>query len=262
MRIRPVLVVAAVLTLTACADDPAPVTDAVTTTTAAAPSSIGPGEEGTGDGAEVESAGDVSPWPVLSSYGSTEFPIATAVRPDDPDDIFLRSVGKPPAAVDVRIVEGEIRLKGPQCFAGYVDPALDAAAFDEDGWFRSGDLGELDAEGNVFVTGRLKDIVIRNAENISALEIEDVLLRHPEIEDVAVIGLPDPRTGERLCAVLVPVGDAQPRRRTCCSTLSGGGTRPIQMSRAGRGRLGARAATPWASCSSRSFATISGRGEA
>src|SRR5690606_10904323 len=75
--------------------------------------------------------------------------------------------------------------------------------------FRSGDLGRIDAAGNVVVTGRLKDAIIRNAENISALEIENLLADHPGVDDVAVIGVPDPRTGERVCAVIVPAADAQ-----------------------------------------------------
>lgn len=99
--------------------------------------------------------------------------------------------------------EGELRLKGPQCFLGYVDSSLDAEAFDDDGWFRSGDRGRIDSEGNVTITGRIKDAIIRNAENISALEIEDVLATHPAVGDVAVIGIPDPRTGERVCAIVV-----------------------------------------------------------
>ena len=140
---------------------------------------------------------------VTGSYGLTEFPIASATAPDDPEDVMLRSVGKASPGVQVRLVDGEIRLKGPQLFAGYVDESLGAAAFDEDGWFRSGDLGELDDDGYIFITGRLKDVIIRNAENISANEIEDVLLRHPDIVDVAVIGLPDSRRGELVCAVVV-----------------------------------------------------------
>jgi cyclohexanecarboxylate-CoA ligase len=144
---------------------------------------------------------------VQGSYGLTEFPIATAASPGDPDDILLRSVGRLSPGVRARVVDGEIRLKGPQCFDGYVDEALNAKAFDVDGWFCSGDLGEIDANGNVFITGRLKDVIVRNAENISALEIEDVLLRHRDITDVAVIGLPDARTGERVCAVVVPSAD-------------------------------------------------------
>ena len=103
--------------------------------------------------------------------------------------------------------EGELRLKGPQCFLGYVDASLNADAFDADGWFRSGDRGRIDADGNVVVTGRIKDAIIRNAENISALEIEGVLATHPSVADVAVIGVPDSRTGERVCAVVVAAPD-------------------------------------------------------
>jgi cyclohexanecarboxylate-CoA ligase len=110
-------------------------------------------------------------------------------------------------------VDGELRLKGPQCFLGYTDPAHDVGAFDDQGWFRTGDLGEIDSGGNVRITGRLKEVIIRNAENISALEIADVLLRHPDIADVTVIGLPDGLTGERVCAVVVP-------RPGCAVTLA------------------------------------------
>ncbi len=87
---------------------------------------------------------------------------------------------------------------------GYLDPSLDADAFDEDGWFRTGDLGVIDADGNVRITGRLKDIIIRKGENISAKEVEDLLFTHDKIADVAVIGLPDPSRAEIACAVVVP----------------------------------------------------------
>ena len=91
---------------------------------------------------------------------------------------------------------------------GYLDSALDADAFDEDGWFRTGDLGVIDAEGFVSITGRLKDIIIRKGENISAKEIEDLLFAHPAIADAAVIGLPDEKSGERACAVVVCKADS------------------------------------------------------
>jgi non-ribosomal peptide synthetase component E (peptide arylation enzyme) len=105
-------------------------------------------------------------------------------------------------------VDGELRLKGPQCFSGYVDAGLDAAAFDEDGWFRTGDLGRVDDEGFVHITGRLKEVIIRNAENISSAEVESALLRHPDVVEATVLGLPDPRTGERVCAVVVTASGA------------------------------------------------------
>jgi cyclohexanecarboxylate-CoA ligase len=158
---------------------------------------------------------------VLNTWGLTEFPAATSLAVGDPDAPFLGSVGRPVREVEVRVVgadgtdlpasaEGELRLRGPQSFVGYVDSTLDADAFDEKGFVRTGDLGIVDADGYVWVTGRLKDIIIRNAENISALEVENVLYQHPAVADVAVIGLPDPRTGERCCASIVLVEGARP----------------------------------------------------
>jgi acyl-CoA synthetase (AMP-forming)/AMP-acid ligase II len=95
-------------------------------------------------------------------------------------------------------------------FVGYVDPELTAAAFDENGYFRTGDIGHLDADGYVVITGRLKDVIIRKGENISAKEVEDLLYEHPKVGDVAVIGLPDPASGERVCAVVACVPDVEP----------------------------------------------------
>jgi acyl-CoA synthetase (AMP-forming)/AMP-acid ligase II len=108
--------------------------------------------------------------------------------------------------------EGEIRVKGPMVFRGYTDPTLTAEAFDVDGYFRTGDLGRMRADGHVTLTGRLKDVIVRKGENVSAKEIEDLLYTHPKVEDVAVIGLPDPQRGERVCAVVQLSGraDADP----------------------------------------------------
>jgi len=151
---------------------------------------------------------------VVSSWGLTEFPVATFASPDAPTQVLDHTTGPPVAGVELRVVaadgrrcgageEGELRLRGPQCFAGYVDASLDADAFDADGWFRTGDLGVVDAAGNVAITGRSKDIIIRNAENISALEVEEALFRHPDIVEAAVVSAPDARTGERVCAFVV-----------------------------------------------------------
>jgi acyl-CoA synthetase (AMP-forming)/AMP-acid ligase II len=152
--------------------------------------------------------GEVFGAKVIVSYGMTEFPIATSTTMSDSEEVLLKSVGRASPGVEIRLVDGEVRLKGPQAFSGYVDSSLDRAAFDDEGWIRSGDLGAWDGEGNLSITGRMKDIIIRNAENISALEIEDTILKHPDVADVAVIGLPDPRTGERVCAVIAPRGEA------------------------------------------------------
>jgi non-ribosomal peptide synthetase component E (peptide arylation enzyme) len=101
---------------------------------------------------------------------------------------------------------GEIRVKGPMLFCGYVDERLTAEAFDEQGFFCTGDLGRIDGNGSITVTGRSKDVIIRKGENISAKEVEDVLHLHPAIAEVAVIGLPDEERGERACAVVVLAG--------------------------------------------------------
>jgi non-ribosomal peptide synthetase component E (peptide arylation enzyme) len=103
---------------------------------------------------------------------------------------------------------------------GYIDATLDAEAFDDNGYFRTGDLAVLDERGNVRITGRVKDIIIRNMENISAKELEDNLFTHPKVADVAVIGLPDERTGERACAVVVPADvGAPPNLDELCAYL-------------------------------------------
>ncbi|MGD0881585.1 MAG: AMP-binding protein [Acidimicrobiales bacterium] len=150
---------------------------------------------------------------IVSGYGLTEAPIVVMASTEDPDQKLADTEGRPTPGVELIVValdgtragpgvEGEIRLKGPQVIRGYLDPSLDADAFDAEGYFRSGDLGIVDAEGYVTITGRLKDVIIRHGENISAKEVEDLLYTHPAVADVAVIGLPDPRTGERACAVV------------------------------------------------------------
>jgi acyl-CoA synthetase (AMP-forming)/AMP-acid ligase II len=156
---------------------------------------------------------------VVSVYGLTEAPFVVLSSPRDPDDALARNEGRAAGGAELRIVdtagricapeaEGEIRVRGPQICHGYLDGKLDAEAFDTDRFFRTGDLGSLDARGFLRVTGRQKEIIIRNGENISAKEIEDLLYTHPKIADAAVIGLPDHRTGERCCAVVVPAPGA------------------------------------------------------
>jgi acyl-CoA synthetase (AMP-forming)/AMP-acid ligase II len=151
---------------------------------------------------------------IANAWGLTEFPVATSPPLDAGPEVLDHTVGPPVPGVSVRVVdngevempvghEGELRLKGPQCFLGYADVSLDADAFDNEGWLRTGDFGLVDANGNVRVTGRIKDAIIRNAENVSALEVENVLATHPAVADVAVIGVPDPSAGERVCAVVV-----------------------------------------------------------
>jgi cyclohexanecarboxylate-CoA ligase len=157
----------------------------------------------------------------VHGYGMTEVPMIAQGSPHDTDEQLANTDGAPVVGAEVRIVkldgtaagpgdEGEIRVRGPMVFRGYTDPALTSAAFDGDGFFRTGDLGQLRADGHVTLTGRLKDVIVRKGENISAKEIEDILYRHPKVQDVAVVGLPDPERGERVCAVVQPAQDADP----------------------------------------------------
>jgi non-ribosomal peptide synthetase component E (peptide arylation enzyme) len=97
---------------------------------------------------------------------------------------------------------GEIRVRGAQMLVGYLHEEDEADAFDADGYFRTGDIGQW-ADGALVVTGRVKDLIIRNGENVSPKEIEDLLVGRLGIAEVAVVGLPDARTGERACAVVV-----------------------------------------------------------
>ncbi len=147
-------------------------------------------------------------------YGSTELPTLTTTSGDDAPEKGATTEGRPIGAAELKIVddagralppgrEGEIYGRAPECFLGYRNPELDAEAFTADGWFRTGDLGVVDAEGYLTVTGRKKDIVIRKGEKISAAEIEALLERHGAIAGAAVVALPDPATGERACACLL-----------------------------------------------------------
>lgn len=135
-------------------------------------------------------------------YGMTEVPMITMGAPDDTAEHLATTEGRPPEGMEIRIVDGEVRLRGEAVCQGYLDPAQTAEAFDPDGFLRTGDLGHVTGSGHLVLTGRLKDVIIRKGENISAKEIEDLLHTHPSVRDVAVIGLPDPERGERVCAVV------------------------------------------------------------
>ncbi len=159
---------------------------------------------------------------ILSTYGMTECPVITMTRWDDPEEKRSTSEGRPTQpGTRIRIVdraglelppggEGEILVDAPQLLCGYVDEELNAAAFDADGFFRTGDIGRLDAQGYLALTGRIKDVIIRKGENISAPEIEAALVAHERVAEVAVIGLPDKERGERVCAVVRGVEGGPP----------------------------------------------------
>lgn len=138
-------------------------------------------------------------------YGSTEVPVTTVGALDDPD-AAADTDGRAGSA-DIRLVDGEIRVRGPQMLIGYRH--ADDESRDTAGYFRTGDLGRWQGDCLV-VTGRAKDIIVRNGENIAPKEVEDILIGHPAIAEIAIVGLPDERTGERACAVIVPAAGARP----------------------------------------------------
>jgi acyl-CoA synthetase (AMP-forming)/AMP-acid ligase II len=155
---------------------------------------------------------------VTRVYGSTEVPITTIGAPDRADLAHAADTDGRPGIAHVKLVTpsgeaghvGEICARGPQMLVGYVHPEDEEAVFDSEGFYRTGDLGRWVDERYLVVSGRVKDIIIRNGENIAPKEIEDLLAEHPEVLEVAIVGLPDHRTGERACAVIVPKSGAAP----------------------------------------------------
>jgi acyl-CoA synthetase (AMP-forming)/AMP-acid ligase II len=145
------------------------------------------------------------------SFGATEHPSITGSRPSDSWEQRCLTDGVALPGVELRLVDdvgndvargepGEIWSRGPDCFWGYTDPARTAEAFSTDGWYATGDIGVLDSAGCLSITDRKKDIIIRGGENVSALEVEELLLRLPGVAEVAVVAAPDARLGEHACA--------------------------------------------------------------
>jgi acyl-CoA synthetase (AMP-forming)/AMP-acid ligase II len=157
---------------------------------------------------------DAHGWRVCRCYGATEGPSLTSSAPDDPLAKRARTDGRPIGGALLRILdplgadvapgeEGEVAAVSPESFVGYDDPAANDVAFTPDGWFLTGDIGRVDADGYLTITDRKKDIIIRGGENISSKEVEDVLARHPAILEAAVVAAPDDVYGERVCAFVV-----------------------------------------------------------
>lgn len=143
-------------------------------------------------------------------YGSTEVPVTTvgSLAPGGVEHA-AETDGRPGIA-EIRLVSGEIRARGPQMLLGYLHPEDEIESFDENGFFRTGDLGRWVDGDYLQVTGRAKDLIIRNGENISPKEVEDLLVGQLGIIEAAVVGLPDEHTGERACAVLVTTDGKRP----------------------------------------------------
>jgi len=145
------------------------------------------------------------------AYGCTEHPSVTGSKHADPKEKKNHTDGRPLPFVEIRTVDedgqdtpvglpGEILTRGPDRFVGYTDPVLTAASVDVDGWFRTGDVGVVDTDGFLTVTDRVKDIIIRGGENVSAAEVEQLLAKIDGVAEVAVVAAPDERMGEHGCA--------------------------------------------------------------
>jgi cyclohexanecarboxylate-CoA ligase len=150
---------------------------------------------------------------IVSAWGMTENGAVTLINLDDDDERAFNTSGCPLPGVEIRVVdaggkclpngtEGRLLVRSCSNFGGYLRrPHLNNT--DEEGWFDTGDLAEIDGRGYVRITGRSKDVIIRGGENIPVVEIESLLYKHPAINQVAIVAYPDERLGERGCAVVV-----------------------------------------------------------
>lgn len=145
-------------------------------------------------------------------YGSTEVPVTTIGAPDRRNLVHAAESDGRVGIAEVKLIdasgqaaeEGEIRARGPQMLVGYLHAEDEASVFDEQGYYRTGDIGRWLGTDYLVISGRAKDIIIRKGENISPKEVEDFLVDHPNIAEVAIVGLPNAQTGERAYAAIIP----------------------------------------------------------
>lgn len=186
---------------------------------------------------QVMRAVDLGVREICNVYGLSEtYGNCTVTDAHDPLEVRLRSVGKPLPDVTVNICHigsgeplaagevGEIRVKGPLVKEYFKDPAKTAESFDDQGFFRTGDLGLLDAEGRMYYKGRLKEMVKSGGINIAPAEVEEVLMRHPGVRTAYVIGVPHPTLDEALVAIVIPqpgtTPDAEELKAFCAREMA------------------------------------------
>jgi acyl-CoA synthetase (AMP-forming)/AMP-acid ligase II len=147
---------------------------------------------------------------IITGYGLTEAGTASGTDADDDVETIATTVGRLRPTFEIRLEEGEILLRGASVMSHYLDDdEATAATLSPDGWLRTGDIGTLDERGLLRIVGRSKDMFIVGGFNVYPAEIEDMMRRHPQIRDVAVIGIPEPRLGEVGMAFVVPVPGAE-----------------------------------------------------
>ena len=172
---------------------------------------------------------------VTQLWGMTETQAGLYTRPGDPIETVAGSAGRPSPGTEVRVVgpgdaepaageEGELHVRGPLLFPGYFDhPEANREAFSADGWFRTGDLAVVDAQGNVAITGRCKDVINRGGVKYNPRDIEDLLAAHPRVDMAAIVPVPDPVLGERACCCITAAGDPAPTLEDLCAYLDENG---------------------------------------
>ena len=172
---------------------------------------------------------------VTQLWGMTETQAGLYTRPGDPIETVAGSAGRPSPGTEVRVVgpddaeaaageEGELHVRGPLLFPGYFDhPEANREAFSAGGWFRTGDLAVVDAQGNVAITGRCKDVINRGGVKYNPRDIEDLLAAHPRVDMAAIVPVPDPVLGERACCCITAAGDPAPTLEDLCAYLDENG---------------------------------------
>lgn len=177
----------------------------------------------------VDMAGEALGCLVKRTYGSSEAPTVTTSFAGDDPNLARETDGRAVGEVELRLADpvgghrlppgstGELWVRGPELFVGYADPADNVACHARGGWFRTGDLATISGDGWLRVVGRLKDVIIRGGENVSATEVETALESHPSVRQAVVVGYPDDLMGERVAAVVVapPSFDLDACRRWC-----------------------------------------------
>jgi non-ribosomal peptide synthetase component E (peptide arylation enzyme) len=173
------------------------------------------------------------PGHLIELYGMLETGFHTFTRLTDDPEAVTGTIGRAAAGMGLRLIdtdgrdvapgaEGEIAAEGPSVHLGYhANPAANAELFTADGWFRTGDLGQLDAAGNVKIVGRLKEMINRGGKKFFPREIEEILYTHPKILHAAIVGVPDPRLGERNCLCVIPRPGASLSLEEAVSFLEG-----------------------------------------
>ena len=177
---------------------------------------------------------------VTQLWGMTETQAGLYTRPGDSIETVAGSAGRPSPGTEVRVVgpddavlaagdEGELHVRGPLLFPGYFNhPDANRDAFSGDGWFRTGDLAVVSADGNVAITGRCKDVINRGGIKYNPRDIEDLLAAHPQIDMAAIVPVPDPVLGERACCCITVAGDPAPTLEAICAYLDENGVAKVR----------------------------------